>query len=371
MNFQQNNRLLDSYRNNTVAFSPNSNALLQNNPIFNMNPHANPNQLMQLKMMQQQQTEEINKQRRIQEMKQAEKLKKIEKSFDPKKAKDVLIGTVKVDTDKDKDFELKYRAAQKDYPSEQKKYWEERTNQPYKNIIKDEKAIRTFLDRPRAESKEQQDELKRALVIHKVTNADKVGVNQKFQNLQGTLEKQDDELKMIYSASKYDENFKKFEYNHVYKYRMGNTKGKDHEDIKKDAITKFKKAQQKEEELKDKRDEIIESLLEQGIFDETDVMDLGYDKNKSVTEPAKQVEIKIENKEVIKQEPVQQNIMKVQHKPVVQKPVVQKAVEIKPGEHRQSAAPRPGIGIKPKMDTKVEDNNKKTAQKRGGRTIIV
>ena len=95
------------------------------------------------------------------------------------------------------ELEKEYANRVRDNPNQRAKYWQERTNQPYKNIIKDEKAIKVFLDKPRIANKNEEKELKRALIVHKVTDADKEGVDDEFKDLQGKLEKHNNELKVI------------------------------------------------------------------------------------------------------------------------------------------------------------------------------
>lgn len=373
MNFPQNNRLLDSYRNRNLVFNPNNNALLQNNQMFMANQNLNPAQLRQFQMMQAMQEEELNKQKRIQEMRQAERLKKLEKNFDPNKAKEAVLGPKKVD-EKDKEIEKKYKVAEKEYPSEKSKFWEGRTNQPYKNIIKDERMIKTFLERPKAENKEQQEELKKALVVHRVTDADRKGVEEDFEHLKDAKQRQDDELRVIYSTSNKNEHLKKFEYNHVYKYRM-NYKTKDHDENKKDAITRYKKAQMKEEAYKEKRDDILEALLDQGIFDENEVKELGYEKS---VPP-------VNNDQSSNKGNLNEKNVKTQTKE-------QAPVSTTQNTHRQNAAPRPGTMVKPPTnhDQKAQDarkahyqdrqkkpdrgqtgDNGNNGQKSRGKTIIV
>ena len=110
------------------------------------------------------------------------------------KIKEKKIGTINVN-------ELKNK-----YNNDINNYWENRTNEPYKNIIKDQdykKKITNTSD----------------LIVHKVTPQDKIGVDIDFVKLQNEIDKQDNYIKNIYSISKKQEHLNLFEYNHKYKFR--------------------------------------------------------------------------------------------------------------------------------------------------------
>lgn len=110
------------------------------------------------------------------------------------KVKEKKIGVVNVD-------ELKNK-----YNNDISNYWKNRTNEPYKNIIKNQdytKKITNTSD----------------LIVHKVTPLDKIGVDVDFAKLQNEMDKQDDYIKNIYSISKKQEHMNSFEYNHKYKFR--------------------------------------------------------------------------------------------------------------------------------------------------------
>jgi hypothetical protein len=150
----------------------------------------------------------------------------------------------------------------KNYGSEIKKYWSKRTNQPYKNIMKNEDYTKKF--------KNTND-----LIVHRVTDKDKEGVEEEFVDLQHKLEKHDDQLKVIYSTSKQNEHKKKFEYNHVYKYRVKHN-AKDHSNLKEDKIAYYKKQQKKEEVGKKKLDILLDTLVSDGIFDKDELSGLSF-----------------------------------------------------------------------------------------------
>lgn len=278
------NRLLSNYNN---SFQQNNNGFYQNNNLLRNNAFINPtmqqnNQMLQMQQqqlmqMQQQQMQQMQKIKEMQQMKQMEKLNEVELSMDKEKIKESIIKPIKIERNKQDKIEVerKWKEAENayydktgkktDYGSEIKQYWSKRTNQPYKNILKNEdytKQIKSDKD----------------LIIHRVTNKDKEGVEEGFVDLQNKIEKHDDELKVIYSTSKQNEHKKKFEYNHVYKYRVQHD-AKDHTDLKEDRITYYKKQQKKEEAGKKKLDVLLDTLISDGIFDKDELSGLALGKS--------------------------------------------------------------------------------------------
>ncbi len=121
-------------------------------------------------------------------------------------------------------------------------WWKQRTNIPYKNILKHENWNKTI--------KSQND-----LVVHKITSIDKIGLIEEYDKLVEMLEKHNNELKLIYSTSKETDHKKQFEYINKYKYRMAYDP-KNSSDLK-----EYYKNEQKKIEKEHKRiDEIISRL---------------------------------------------------------------------------------------------------------------
>ncbi|ARF09465.1 hypothetical protein Indivirus_1_88 [Indivirus ILV1] len=257
--FTGSNRLVSNY-NNSQQYNPS----FQNNNLLMNNPST-------LQQMQQ-----IQKMKEMQQMKQLEKLNEVELTMDKEKIKESIIRPIKIEKNKQEKQELekKWKESEnnyrdktgRDYGPEIKQYWSKRTNQPYKNIMKNEdytKKISSDKD----------------LIVHRVTNKDKEGVEEGFVDLQHKLEKHDDELKVIYSVSKKNEHKKKFEYNHVYKYRIQHD-AKDHDELKEDKIKYYKDQQKKEEIGKKKLDVLLDTLVSDGIFNKDEITGLSLDKNK-------------------------------------------------------------------------------------------
>jgi hypothetical protein len=216
--------------------------------------YSNSNQMQQMQRLKEQQ-----------QLKQLEKLNELENKFGQEKIRESVIRPIKIESN-NKDVQAKYNVSGKDYENKRNQYWDKRTNQPYKNIIKDERHINKFLNKKNINEKE--------LIVHRVTDADKEGVDEEFTELKGKLEKHNNELKVIYSTSHELEHKKKFEYNNKYKYRIKYNPSS-HNKLKKDKISYYKREQKKMENDKEKVDVIIESLINKGIFEKSELEDIG------------------------------------------------------------------------------------------------
>jgi len=305
MNYQQQNGLLNSYRNYQQRNNPfQNNILLQNNASFKNNLNHNKSQQMQqLQMMH---NSRMRQYQEIQKIKQIEKLNNLNKKY---KQEDIIKAVIRPNetTIKVNDPELmariklqkkvdidKYLTEKvKENKNNLGKFWNQRTNQPYKNIIKDSKYIDKFINRKKINEEE--------LIVHKITDADKEGVDDEFIQLQGTLEKHNNELKVIYSSSKEAEHKKKFEYNHKYKYRVKYNPS-DHNVLKNE---KYYKRQQKKEisnkekvnnivnyykqeqqKMEGNNNEIVDSLIDNGIFNK-DELEQYCDNNTNISKEDK------------------------------------------------------------------------------------
>jgi hypothetical protein len=247
MNPHTNNRLLNNYRTTQI---PNNNT---NNQLLNNNQYNNPVQLQQL--------------RELQQFKQIEKENEFDILANKDKIRESVIRPIKIKlTKQDKiDFDNKLADIKdkymdktgKNYGSEIQKYWQNRTNEPYKNILKNENHAREF-------------KTKEDLVVHRVTLKDKEGIDDEFKQMNNNLEKHNNELKVIYSTEQRNEHKKKFEYNHVYKYRVQHNT-KDHDKLKKDKVKYYKERQKQEETDKQSKDQLFQSLIGNGIFDEEEL----------------------------------------------------------------------------------------------------
>lgn len=259
-----NNKLLMNYNqsmqntNNTFR----QNELLQHNPMF-MNG-VDQNTAQQMQMMQQ-------KLKEMQQIKQLEKINELETTIDKEKIKESIIRPIHIEKDKNskqklekewKEAESKYLdKSKKQYGSEIVEYWKKRTNEPYKNILKNVEYKKEYKD-------------PKELVVHRITKDDKdeKKTKEQYQSYEATREKHDGELKVIYSNSKLNEHKKDFEYKHVYKYRIPHD-SKDHEKLKQDKIKYYKEQQKKEESGKEQLSS-LQKLIDDGIFDKDEVNEI-------------------------------------------------------------------------------------------------
>lgn len=123
-------------------------------------------------------------------------------------------------------------------------WWSKRTNEPYKNILKDEDWRKDF--------KKEED-----LIVHKVTDLDKVGLMDDYEALIALIEVHDGELKVIFSSSKETEHKKAFKFVQKYKYRM-KYDPKDYNDLK----DYYKKEQKKFDKEQKRIDDVISRLMD-------------------------------------------------------------------------------------------------------------
>jgi len=131
-----------------------------------------------------------------------------------------------------------------------------RTNQPYKNILKNENYSKTF-------------ETAYDLIVHKVTDEDKLGLIEDFEKLMSIIERHNKQLKMIFSISEKGKHLKEFEYTQKYKYRL-QYNPKDFDDLK----DFHKKEQQKIAKEKRHIDEILNTLIETEVLTDRDIIKL-------------------------------------------------------------------------------------------------
>jgi len=266
-----NNNLLaghQQYSQNNVPFQ--NNQLLTNNPNFSSstNNHMFQQRLYMAKM------DQINRAKRVDNMNIGEndllnyvicpiKVEKAEKGEIDRDTVDRERGyIVEYDNAKGSDKYLN-KKEKKNYSitkhDKTKKYkgntmlrewWGNRSNQPYKNILKKENYKKKFKN-------------KDDLIIHKVTDEDKIGLMDEFDKLEQILKEHDSQLDIIYSKSERLKHKKKFQYNNVYKYRLRHNT-KDFGELK-----DFYKKEQKKIDREEKRiDNMVNKLMDSDILDD-------------------------------------------------------------------------------------------------------
>ena len=208
-----NNKLLNGYNNfqmNNIPFK--RNALLNNNPNFKqfISQYSPYDEKERFKNMHQQ----MNKLRSLQQIKQLEKYNDLDKFVDKDGLKESVIKPIRVLKPAPGKIINDYTIIKCNFDPDnrflEKEYWSSRTNQPYKSILKNENYTKIPLKGAKKED----------LIVHKVTDADKIGLMDEFQELVKILEKHNKELKVIYSTSKEAQYKAKFIYHNAAKYRI-------------------------------------------------------------------------------------------------------------------------------------------------------
>ncbi len=296
MNFNNNNLLNQNYMNN-----------MNNINMFNRN---NPNQAQMTNMYQ-----TMSNLKKMQQSKILSRINDLEKnrdrlSLDKDELRNAIIKPIKIEKGEKQEMVIKWKDIERNYTKpEMEQLWSKRTNQDYKNIIKDEKY------------KKKDYRKKEDLIVHKVTDIDKLGVDKELEDYENQIETQDGELKVQYSQSKELEHKKKFEYNNKYKYAV-KFNPKAHEDLKDDNVEYFKKEQEKIEKDKKKIDDIIQSLMNSNILtdeEKKDLSELQEESNESEKE-VKAIKIKdYKNKD--KEEIVKKEINEEADEEEVRKPI--------------------------------------------------
>jgi len=222
------------HRNNLIR---NYNKISQPNSSGKMTNNSNNNQQFYQQMM----------------MAKAEQMKKIknvsELGLTRDQITDMVICPIKVERSNRSEID---RYVSDEESKLAKKYieenlWKNRTNAPYKNILKNEDWKKKF--------KSSAD-----LIVHKVSNFDKIGLLDEYNKLVGLMEKHNNELRVIYSTTKEAEHKKEFEYVNIYKYNV-KYDPKNYNDLK-----EFYKKEQKKLENEQKRiDHIINKLIDDDI----------------------------------------------------------------------------------------------------------
>jgi len=265
--------MLNGYNNfqkNNIPFQ--NNDLLRNNPMFQNS--MNYNNSTQIKAMQEMQEKMANL-RKLQQIKQNVRLNELEKIIDKDKIRETIIKPLKVKEEKIDKNELHNMiiTKNKEFVPEREDFWRARTNQPYKNILKNEDYSLFF-------QKKNNDLKKEELIVHKVTDADKLEerLMKEFIELSDAIEKHDHELKAIYSLSEKMNHKKKFYYVHVNKYEKIKYDPADFNDMKKDKVELYKKEQEKIDRGKKKIDDIIEDLVYKGMLTQEDIDELNKQK---------------------------------------------------------------------------------------------
>jgi len=243
-----NNNLLNkfnSYKNNTP---------FQNNPLLNNNPNFVNNS----------RDSSFYNKINIAKLEQIKRAKNIdEMGIDKKQITDLVICPIVVNKTKKAELDEAYNEIIPQFIQKGNKFLEEiyknRTNVPYKNIIKKDLFNKNF-------KKYYKDDIfnvnvrdKKELLVHKITDADSDSLllEAEFELLSQIIEKHNDELKVIYSSSKKNKYKKEFEYVQNYRYRL-EYNPKNSEELK----DFYKKEQKKINKEKKMIDDVLNLMIE-------------------------------------------------------------------------------------------------------------
>jgi hypothetical protein len=182
------------------------------------------------------------------EMKLLEKINEV-KRMQPKDLSKIIVPSEIVSKPKNEhELNIKRVDKERDYNPSLIGYWKTRTNQPYKNILKNIDYTKKI------ENKED-------LIIYKINKNDKSELVSELNELQEKIKKQNDDILELFSKDKQDEYKRKFEYNNKYLFRLPYNP-KDSSDLKEEYLEEYKKKQEEMEKGKKRIDEIIETLIE-------------------------------------------------------------------------------------------------------------
>lgn len=267
-NFAQSNKLIsgfNQYSNSQKNIPYTNNNMLINNPQF-LDSIQSPQFFNKINMM---------------KMEQISKIKSINNlNMSINQLAQYIINPYKVEKiaknellEKYDNLQNTYITSKKEAPKALQEWWNNRTNNPYKNIMKHENYKKNF--------KTGED-----LIVHKVSqlDKDKQHLIEEYEKLTNLLKIHDNELEIIYSASKQSEYKKEYDYITKFKYRI-KYDPKDYNELK-----KFYKSEDKKLNREAKRiDEMIELLLMSDDITKEDISELQKERN--INDVAKNIQI--------------------------------------------------------------------------------
>ena len=128
-------------------------------------------------------------------------------------------------------------------------WWSQRTNAPYKNILKDQDWRKTF-------------KIEDDLIVHKYSDLDKVGLMDEYMAILKLIEKHNGELKVVFSASNESEYKKAFKFVQKYRGRL-KYNPKDYNELK----NYYDKEQKKFGREQKRLDNIISRIVDEDMDD--------------------------------------------------------------------------------------------------------
>jgi hypothetical protein len=178
-----------------------------------------------------------------------------------------------------KGVETQYEFVDSTWKDERSKYEKRRDNRPYKIIIADRDDHKKMLEKER-QWQETNDDTYRPrysdLIVHKVTNADKEGVDDEYDDKKNRREELDDENRVVYCEKNKTKHKKDFDYKHTYIYRI-KIDDKNHVELKDNRIAYYEREQKKIEDNKKKTDEMLRQMAECELLDK-ELLEKGIEK---------------------------------------------------------------------------------------------
>lgn len=228
--YQHNNmtRGYENYMNRPVSFM--NNQMFANNPLYASNIR---NQTFYQQMMRQKE-EQIRKIKNVKDL-----------NLDEKQIVEYVIQPIKLAKNDPDEIERLFDTGKVELAEEyiKQNWWKTRTNAPYKNILKNEDWRKEFKN-------------KEDLIVHKVTDLDKIGLMKDYNKLKKIIKRHNGKLKKIFSVSKENEHKQNFEYVRKMKERI-KYNPKDYDDLK----NFYKKEQKKFNREQKRTDKIIARLM--------------------------------------------------------------------------------------------------------------
>ena len=222
--------------NNNVSNNTNGNQLINSNLIYSSNIY---DQNFYQKMM-------------TQKEEQKRKIKNVsDLGMTQEQLTEIIIAPIKIAKNNASEIAKVYNENCVQYSKTfvEQQLWRNRTNAPYKGILKNidtQKQIKHSND----------------LIVHRVTNNDKIGLLKEYSELQDVIKNHNGELRVIFSASTESEHLKKF--NYVQRFKdQDKYNPKDYNDLK-----NFYNQEQKRHDREQKRIDDIISRITEGNIDE-------------------------------------------------------------------------------------------------------
>jgi hypothetical protein len=255
-----NNNLLNQF--NSHLNQPRQNSFM-NNPMVAQNPNFSSRDTNFYNKIQMAKIEQIKRAKNISDL-----------GMDNKQLSEYIIDPIKINKTSQEEINHKLHDIESNYivpvtgntkfedqsNAYLRELWKNRTNQPYKNVIKKELFDKEYKKYYKDDIFKKDISSRNELIVHKVIkniDADEDLLEAEFLLIQEILEKHNGELKNIYSSSNENKYKKEFEYAQKYRYRL-EYNPKDSEELK----DFYKKEQKKINKENKMLDQIIDMLVE-------------------------------------------------------------------------------------------------------------